>query len=161
MLDAVSYMSANAILCNQRNLIAQATQLFNQALQNTTLHRLRGLVGQRTHLLDLKQVTQCTALQASHHAGQREVPITMIQGTEGRCEDFDAAFRPLNERTRERWVRLAAARLEGANFPPVDLIEVGGVYFVRDGHHRISVVRALGQQTIEAEVTVWDLGSTR
>ena len=41
--------------------------------------------------------------------------------------------------------------------PPVALIQVGHLYFVRDGHHRISVARALGQETIDAEVTVWDV----
>jgi hypothetical protein len=41
--------------------------------------------------------------------------------------------------------------------PPVVLVQVGDVYFVRDGHHRISVARALGQLDIEAEVTVWHL----
>jgi hypothetical protein len=41
--------------------------------------------------------------------------------------------------------------------PPVVLVQVGDVYFVRDGHHRISVARALGQLDIEAEVTVWQV----
>jgi len=35
--------------------------------------------------------------------------------------------------------------------PPIDLIRVGDIYFVRDGHHRISVVRALGLQEIAAK----------
>jgi hypothetical protein len=39
--------------------------------------------------------------------------------------------------------------------PPVDLIELGDVYFVNDGHHRISVAKMLGQREIEAQVTVW------
>jgi hypothetical protein len=30
----------------------------------------------------------------------------------------------------------------------VELIQVGEAYFVRDGHHRISVATALGQQQI-------------
>jgi hypothetical protein len=37
----------------------------------------------------------------------------------------------------------------------VELVQVGDVYFVLDGHHRISVARALGQQDIEAKVMVW------
>jgi hypothetical protein len=41
----------------------------------------------------------------------------------------------------------------GANH--VQLIQVGGAYYVRDGHHRVSVTRALGQDSIEAEVSVW------
>jgi hypothetical protein len=39
----------------------------------------------------------------------------------------------------------------------VELIQVGDLYFVRDGHHRISVARAWGQATIDAEVTVWEV----
>jgi len=39
----------------------------------------------------------------------------------------------------------------------VELIQVGDVYFVRDGHHRISVARALGQRDVEAEVTLWQV----
>jgi hypothetical protein len=29
------------------------------------------------------------------------------------------------------------------------------MYFVRDGHHRISVAQAMGQTNIDAEVTEW------
>ena len=35
--------------------------------------------------------------------------------------------------------------------------ELQPVYFVRDGHHRISVARARGQRAIDAVVTVWDV----
>jgi hypothetical protein len=54
-----------------------------------------------------------------------------------------------------RWLRVAAARDQGKVLPPVVLVQVGDVYFVRDGHHRISVARTLGQLDIEGEVTVW------
>ena len=37
--------------------------------------------------------------------------------------------------------------------PPVDLVKVGEIYFVRDGHHRVSVARALGRTDIDAYVT--------
>jgi hypothetical protein len=30
------------------------------------------------------------------------------------------------------------------------LVQVGDIYFVRDGHHRISVAQALGQTDIDA-----------
>jgi hypothetical protein len=56
-----------------------------------------------------------------------------------------------------RWLRVAAARDQGKVLPPVVLVQVEDVYFVRDGHHRISVARALGQLDIEAEVTVWQV----
>ena len=34
---------------------------------------------------------------------------------------------------------------------------LGGIYFVKDGHHRISVARAFGQEEIEARVTEWQV----
>jgi hypothetical protein len=37
--------------------------------------------------------------------------------------------------------------------PPISVYRVGGLHFVRDGHHRVSVARALGQSTIDAHVT--------
>ena len=43
---------------------------------------------------------------------------------------------------------------------PVELIQVDDSYFVKDGHHRISVARALGQSAIDAEVTIWKLPRT-
>jgi hypothetical protein len=44
---------------------------------------------------------------------------------------------------------------QGIWLPPVRLIRVGDDYYVRDGHHRISVSRALCLGTITADVTVW------
>jgi hypothetical protein len=43
----------------------------------------------------------------------------------------------------------------GVVLPPVCLIQVGDVYFVRDGHHRISVAKVMGQEQIDAEISVW------
>jgi hypothetical protein len=37
--------------------------------------------------------------------------------------------------------------------PPIQLYEIGGLYFVRDGNHRVSVAKAQGVETIDAEVT--------
>jgi len=32
------------------------------------------------------------------------------------------------------------------------VIHMGGIYYVQDGHHRISVARALGEEFVDAEV---------
>ena len=79
-----------------------------------------------------------------------------ITGSEGRTREFDHTFRPLRAHSGPRWQRVAAAWLAGEPLPPVELIQVGAVYYVRDGHHRISVARALDLTHIEAVVTVWD-----
>jgi hypothetical protein len=39
----------------------------------------------------------------------------------------------------------------------LQLIQVGDLYFVRDGHHRISVAKAMGQESMEAEATLRDI----
>jgi hypothetical protein len=84
--------------------------------------------------------------------GQRDVPLDYVVGTAGRTSDFDRRFRPLNARSRDRWQRIADVSVRGVELPPVELILLGEMYFVRDGHHRVSVARALGRPTITARV---------
>jgi hypothetical protein len=109
----------------------------------------------RRTLLNLNQA-QRTALPTTRaHAGIQLVPIAKICGSEGRSKDFDADFRPLHEASKERWVDIAIARSRDVPLPAVELVQIGDCYFVRDGHHRISVAKMAGQLEIEAEVTVW------
>ncbi len=81
------------------------------------------------------------------------VPLDAIVGTVDRGRDFDRSFRPTTGRVRSRWEHIAAAMRRGEAMPPVDLVRIGQIYFVRDGHHRVSVARALGHDDIDAIVT--------
>jgi hypothetical protein len=92
-----------------------------------------------------------------HPTGARTVPIDQIRGSQGRSRDFDPDFNPIQDHTKLRWLSIARARQNGTSLPPVKLAQVEDIYFVQDGHHRISVARAMGQQDIEAEVTIWQL----
>ena len=65
----------------------------------------------------------------------------------------------LLQRVRERWLSIASSYLHGISLPAVELIQVGDIYFVRDGHHRISVSRAFGEVEIDAEVWVWSVAT--
>lgn len=112
------------------------------------------LTGRSRALLDLSAIRAVCPLRASHYAGLQTVAIDRILGSEGRCQDFDAGFQPLQSHNKERWLRIAAAQLMRMPLPPVALMRVGDRYFVLDGHHRISVARVLGQSEIDAEVTV-------
>lgn len=96
---------------------------------------------------------------SSHYLGLRTIEINRIVGTEGRALDFDRSFWPVKERIRERWVSVAIARLMGLSIPEVELVQIEGFYFVRDGHHRISVARALGNERLEAIITVLEVAS--
>jgi len=80
------------------------------------------------------------------------VPLSRIVGSESRSEDFDAGFNPLKQHNRERWIGIAVARRTGVVLPAVELVRDGSEYYIRDGHHRISVAKAMGQLDIEAHV---------
>jgi hypothetical protein len=112
------------------------------------------------HSRTLRSVAQAIGgyhIVGQHHQGLRAVPVERIVGSEGRSEDFDSEFRPLNLHTQQRWYSIARARLNGVALPAVALIRIGDAYYVRDGNHRVSVARALGDVAIDAEVTVYHL----
>ena len=139
----------------------QAAVLYDQVHRPGWLKRLwQAIRRQPRRLLALACIEASTKIAGRHYAGLQTVPIACIRGTEGRAEDFDATFHPLHPHTRGRWLKIALAHLLGEALPPVELIRVGDTYFVRDGHHRISVAAALGQTDVDAEVTVWELAPT-
>jgi hypothetical protein len=107
-------------------------------------------------LIDLHSSQDTGRVLSRRYEGVRSVAIDQICGSEGRADDFDNAFNPLHERTRSRWLNIASLRLAELELPPVELIRLGETYFVRDGHHRISVAKALGEHYIDAEIILWD-----
>ena len=132
--------------------------LYTRARQRGQRSQRWSILGRHANrLLALSEVEDVCDVRARCHAGIRDVAISQIRGSEGRGDDFDGDFNPSQDHCMSRWLRVAAARDQGKVLPPVVLVQVGDVYFVRDGHHRISVARALGQLDIEAEVTVWQV----
>lgn len=86
------------------------------------------------------------------HPSIGEVPVTDIVGSMQRVGDFDEQFRLVNPALQERWDRLAEAMRAGFEPPPVALVRLGELHFVKDGHHRVSVARALGRMVVTARV---------
>jgi len=95
-----------------------------------------------------------SALGPDGSTGHRvaDVPVAQVVGTLDRPYDFDQEFRLVNRHLRERWQRLADAMASGTEPPPVDLVQLGDLYFVADGHHRVSVARELGRRMVTARV---------
>jgi hypothetical protein len=115
--------------------------------------RLRGEPDDVGVILPYEEVIGALGLESERSLGLKVVPLGAIVGTIDRARDFDRSFRPTSRRVRGRWESIAAAMRRGAAMPPVDLLKVGEIYFVRDGHHRVSVARALGLNDIDAYVT--------
>jgi hypothetical protein len=115
--------------------------------------RLRGEPDDVRLVLPYEEVVAALGYVSEHSAGAAVVPLDAIVGTVDRGRDFDRRFRPTSGRVRSRWEHIAAAMRRGDAMPPVDLVRIGEIYFVRDGHHRVSVARALGRTDIDAIVT--------
>jgi len=104
-------------------------------------------------LLSFEQVKRSLKALGESYRGIQTVPIAQIIGSATlRFHDFDRAFLPTSNLTKPRWRRVDEAWYEEIDLPPVQLYKIGDTYFVRDGHHRISVAREKGQEFIEAEV---------
>lgn len=136
----------------------QASQDFEWARAKAFWRRVRNwLVGEPNQLLPLDEVRQRVEVRGQHYAGLRQVPIDSIVGSSGRYMDFDRAFLPVQGRTRDRWVSIDKAHYQDIILPPVDLYQIGEVFFVKDGNHRVSVARERGQVFIDAYVIVIDV----
>lgn len=125
-------------------------QAFERAISRAQHGKMKGLLTRSSRrLFSLEK-----SYTSGHYLGLVEVPIDQICGTEGRQSDFDIEFNPLRKGSRDRWVGVFNAWMRGIALGPIQLVKVGEIYYVRDGHHRISVARALGMRFIEAEVIV-------
>jgi hypothetical protein len=104
-------------------------------------------------MLPFEEVVAALGRAGEHDLGIETIPLDSIVGTvDRRVGAFDREFRPTRTETRGRWERIAAARRRGESMPPIDVYRIGELHFVRDGHHRVSVARALGDGSIEAQV---------
>jgi hypothetical protein len=127
--------------------------LFNNESRYGRTNRFLACLLGRPDMLEVLPYT----VKNGHYLGICTVALDQIHGSESRSIDFDYDFHPLHGRIRNRWVSVALARQNGVVLAPVELIHVGSNYFVRDGHHRISVAHAIGESFIEADVIGWEM----
>jgi hypothetical protein len=132
---------------------ARAAEDFNKARNREFFGRILAmLTNQKDNLLSLQEVKALVGPTSETYRGLRVVPIEKIVGSEGRYQDFNRTFLPRHNRLKGRWVRVDTAHHQEVILPPVTLYEIGGVYFVRDGNHRVSVGKLQGVEFIDAEV---------
>jgi hypothetical protein len=115
--------------------------------------RLRGEPSDIGMVLPYEEVVQALGFVSERRLGLQVVALDSIVGTVDRGRDFDRSFRPTSARVRSRWEQIATIARRGEPLPPIDLLRIGEIHFVRDGHHRVSVARALGRADIDAYVT--------
>ena len=136
---------------------ADAQYDFNRTRRRRALARLsarlRGEPGDVNHILPFEEVAQALGQIGQRRLGQQVITLDSIVGTVDRSREFDRRFRPTTQRVRPRWERIAVAQRRGEGMPPIDVYRIGDMHFVKDGHHRVSVARALGHKDINAYVT--------
>ncbi|MBI2758884.1 MAG: hypothetical protein HYX49_09425 [Chloroflexi bacterium] len=126
---------------------------FSRARFKAFLNRAWAAVsGQPTTLLSYDEIKANLHIGGPIYRGVKTVKVEQIVGSLNRYHQFDRAFLPVEGQLAERWQNIDRAFYKDIGLPPVVLYKVGQVYFVVDGHHRVSVARQQGQEFIEAEV---------
>jgi hypothetical protein len=139
---------------DNNSLSYQASLDFNKARSKAILSQIQHFLDMdKDELLSFNDVKSILKPKNEVYRGMQVVPVKLIVGSEGRHRDFNKFFHPRSDRLRTRWERVDQAHLKDIILPPIQLYEIGGAYFVRDGNHRVSVARTQKVEAIDAEVT--------
>ena len=125
------------------------TRAHNKAFINEIQHLLNP---EEATLLSLNDVKQLIKPKNETYVGMKTIEVSKVVGSEGRYNDFDNRFFPKNSHLRNRWQHVDEAAINYISLPPIKVYELAGLYFVRDGNHRVSVAKARGTEFIDAEV---------
>ena len=138
------------------NPAADAADDFNRARRQHVVGRLAARLRRAPAdvdvILPFDEVVVALGQRGLRDLGLRMVDLDTVVGTVERTRDFDRQFRPTTNRPRQRFERLAASIRRGEPIDPIDLYRVGEAHFVRDGHHRVAVARAMRIPSLEAHV---------
>ena len=134
-----------------------AVKDFREARRRAAIEQIMArLTGRTTKLLSYDEVRAKLKAGTSRDVGLRDISLDAIVGSVGRYSDFTRSFLPRHDSDRGRWARVQMAVTDLAGVPPIEVYQIGDVYFVRDGNHRVSVARQFDAPTIQAYVTKID-----
>jgi hypothetical protein len=122
-----------------------------QVISALTARLLRKEHGDR-RALSFQEVVDALGRVDEVSLGVQVIPVDHIVGSVDKVRDFDPKFRPRSGISRRRFERIDEAVRRGQPLPPIDVYRIGEIYFVRDGHHRVAVHKALELPVIDADV---------
>jgi hypothetical protein len=126
------------------------TEDFQRARRQAALEdMLARLTGKSAALLCYPEVREQLQVGVTCPGVLKDIPLNAIVGSVDRCFDFTRSFLPRHAIDQQRWTMVKQSRHK---WPPIKVYQVGQVYFVQDGHHRVSVAQRLGFSHIEAYV---------
>jgi nucleotide-binding universal stress UspA family protein len=134
--------------------LSKAVNDFREARRKAALESMVGaLLGRRTELLPYDIVRKKLRPIESNRQILGDIPLDKIVGSVGRYSDFSRSFLPRKESDRDRWARVRMGVDTMKGLPPIEVYQVGEVFFILDGHHRVSVARETGMKSIEGYIT--------
>lgn len=137
----------------QTFLSSQTDEDFSKARNKAFINELQHFLNpDEAKLISFTDIKQLLKPQNEVYKGMQVVPIKLIVGSEGRYKDFDNHFFPKRNFLKNRWESVDMAHYKDIILPPIKVYELGGLYFVRDGNHRVSVAKMQGVEFIDAEV---------
>lgn len=152
--------STGSAAADSRDDFARARR---QAQRARVAGRLLGRPGEVDILVPFDEVIAALGRRGERRLGLVAIALDTIVGSVDRLRGFDRRFRPTSELSRTRFERIAQVVRTGGELPPIDVYRVGEAHFVRDGHHRVAVARAMGWSTVDAYVTeiLTEVGASR
>ncbi len=134
-------------------LSTQADDDFNRARNKALFNGIQHMLSpEEAKLISFTDIKSLLKPKNEVYKGMQVVPINLIVGSEGRYKDFDNHFFPKSNFLKARWERIDLAHYQDITLPPITVYELGGLYFVRDGNHRVSVAKMKGIENIDADV---------
>ncbi len=133
-----------------------AREDFQRARRTASLQNvIAQITGKSIDLLPYNEITRRLRTAGSSERGLKDVQLDAIIGSVNRYSDYSRSFLPLLDSDRDRWVGVMVeiSTPGKPGLPPVDLYKIGDAYFVKDGHHRISVAKRMHAKYIQAYVT--------
>ncbi len=148
------YQIGKSIHVRPSNL-ANALEDFRDARRKASLQIiLDSLRRKPTQLLSFEEINRQIREKSFQNRGLQKIPLDAIVGSVGRYQDFTRKFFPRREENKERWVAIRKKFTSTETMEPIEVYQIGEVYFVLDGNHRVSVARQNHENYIQAYVTL-------
>ena len=130
-----------------------AIEDFRRARRKASLEKIMAFItGKSADLLSYEEVRKKLKLTKTSGYSIKEIPLDAIIGSVGHYTDFTRNFLPKQDRDEQQWAAVEMMAKSGEGLPPIEVFQIGEVYFVLDGNHNVSVARQLGATHIEAHV---------
>jgi hypothetical protein len=139
---------------SHRILLERSQAAFSRVLRQgkadtNLLSRLRG---HDNRLLSLGDLLDSVTPGGESSVGIQDIPVDKIIGSENKADDFSREFYPRKLWMGPRWTTIHSLLIHNDLSEAISVFEIGGCYFLRDGHHRVSAAKALDRVFMTANV---------